>query len=100
MYAFENVRFLVSSGVLRADVALSFTTGADDKRQVWKNTRSRVNVGVFCVRRLYFAYVVCCARGVRVEVVPIWVRRSVGGEVTPWQRWYPMIEDAHLGNFS
>lgn len=36
VYAFENVRFLVSSGVLRADVALSFTTGADDKRQVWE----------------------------------------------------------------
>ena len=34
VYAFENVRFLVSSGVLRADVALSFTTGADNKRQV------------------------------------------------------------------
>ena len=48
---------------------------------------------VLCVRR------VLCS-GVRVEVVPIWVRRSVGGEVTPWQRWYPMIEDAHLGNFS
>lgn len=34
VYAFENVRFLVSSGVLRADVALSLTTGADDQRQV------------------------------------------------------------------
>lgn len=33
VYAFENVRFLVSSGVLRADVALSLTTGADDQRQ-------------------------------------------------------------------
>eukprot|EP00904_Undaria_pinnatifida_P011697 jgi/Undpi1/7658/HiC_scaffold_23.g10131.m1 len=33
VYAFENVRFLVSSGVLRADVALSFTTGEDNQRQ-------------------------------------------------------------------
>eukprot|EP00904_Undaria_pinnatifida_P011695 jgi/Undpi1/7656/HiC_scaffold_23.g10129.m1 len=32
VYAFENVRFLVTSGVLRADVAVSFTTGADDIR--------------------------------------------------------------------
>lgn len=34
VYAFENVRFLVTSGVLRADVAVSFTTGADDIRPV------------------------------------------------------------------
>lgn len=34
VYAFENVRFLVSSGVLRVDVAVSFTTGADNRRQV------------------------------------------------------------------
>lgn len=35
VYAFEKVRFLVSSGgVLRADVALSFATGEEYSAQV------------------------------------------------------------------
>lgn len=35
VYALENVRFLVLSGVFQSDVALSFTTGVGNMIQVW-----------------------------------------------------------------
>lgn len=34
VYAFENVRFLVSSGALRHELAVSFTSGPDNQSQV------------------------------------------------------------------
>lgn len=35
VYEFENVRFLVSSGALRHELAVSFTSGPDDQSQVF-----------------------------------------------------------------